>query len=177
MFLSSLLLLRSYQASAETGFKLRGEPTKIEQVAVPTACVWHPLLGGDFEDRVVTANNEFKFKQWNADNKSCRRTSLCPTYGGPLTSLQTIPAINPERNQYGPSPYIVYSTAEKVVGIVKIPLDGNPNKAMGLIAHPTAISSVTVSSDGRYCMSAGGEVSGGESRRISVEDLSVVPLY
>ena len=61
------------EATPETGFKLRGEPTKIEQVAVPTACMWHPLLGGDFEDRVVTANNEFKFKQWNADNKSCRR--------------------------------------------------------------------------------------------------------
>ena len=43
------------------------------------------------------------------------------------------------------------------MGIVKIPFDGDPNKAMGLIAHPTAISSVTVSSDGRYCMSAGGE--------------------
>ncbi|GMH57237.1 hypothetical protein TrLO_g13606 [Triparma laevis f. longispina] len=145
------------EATPGTGIKLRGEPTKIEQIAVPTACMWHPLLGGDFEDRVVTANNEFKFKQWNADNKSCRRTSLCPTYGGPLTSLQTIPAINPERNQFGPSPYVVYSTAEKVIGIVKIPFDGNPHKAMGLIAHPTAISSITVSGDGRFVMSAGGE--------------------
>ena len=58
----------------ETGLRLRSEPTKIEQVAVPTAVMWHPLLGGDFEDRVVTANNEFKFKQWNADNKNCRKT-------------------------------------------------------------------------------------------------------
>jgi hypothetical protein len=77
-------------------------------------------LGGDFEDRVITANNEFKFKQWNADNKSCRKTSLCPTFGGPLTSLSNIPQLNPEKNQYGPSPYVVYSTAEKVVGIVKV---------------------------------------------------------
>ena len=60
--------------TAETGLKLRNEPTKIEQTAVPTSCMWHPLLGGDFEDRIVTANNEFKFKQWNADNKSCRKT-------------------------------------------------------------------------------------------------------
>ena len=106
--------------TAETGIKLRNEPTKIEQTAVPTTCLWHPLLGGDFEDRIITANNEFKFKQWNADNKSCRKTSLCPTFGGPLTSLSNIPQLNPEKNQYGPSPYVVYSTAEKVVGIVKV---------------------------------------------------------
>mmetsp|Transcript_20905 Transcript_20905/g.43637 ORF Transcript_20905/g.43637 Transcript_20905/m.43637 type:complete len:926 (+) Transcript_20905:54-2831(+) len=142
--------------TAETGLKLRNEPTKIEQTAIPTTCLWHPLLGGDFEDRVITANNEFKFKQWNADNKSCRKTSLCPTFGGPLTSLSNIPQHNPEKNLYGPSPYLVYSTAEKVVGVVKVPLDGNPAKAMGLIAHPTAISSVSVSGDGRFVVTAGG---------------------
>ena len=32
--------------------------------------------------------------------------------------------------------HLVYATAERVVGIVKLPLDGNPHKAMGLIAHP-----------------------------------------
>ena len=57
---------------------------------------------------------------------------------------------------YGPSPYIIYSTAEKVVGMIKLPLDGNPSKAMGLIAHPTAISSVAVSGDGRFVVTAGG---------------------
>ena len=60
-----------------------------------------------------------------------------------------LPTLNPETNAYGPSKYVVYSTAEKVVGLMKLPLDGNPSKAMGLIAHPTAISSVSVSRDGR----------------------------
>jgi WD40 repeat protein/Ca2+-binding EF-hand superfamily protein len=143
-------------ATPETGVLLRSDPTKIEQTAVPTACMWHPLLGGDFEDRIVTANNEFKFKQWNADNKSCRRTNLCPTYGGPLNALIAIPAIDPETNKYGPSKYVVYSTAEKVVGIIKLPLDGNPDKAMGLIGHPTSISSIAVSGDGRVVFTAGG---------------------
>jgi len=39
---------------------------------------------------------------------------------------------------------------------VKLPLDGNPAKAMGLIAHPTAISSVAISGDGRFVITAGG---------------------
>ena len=144
-------------ATPETGVTLRSAPTKIEQTAIPTACMWHPLLGGDFEDRIITANNEFKFKQWNADNKSCRRTNLCPTYGGPLNSLIPIPAIDSETNKYGPSNYIVYSTAEKVVGIIKLPLDGNPNKAMGLIGHPSGVSSIAVSADGRVVFTAGGK--------------------
>jgi Ca2+-binding EF-hand superfamily protein len=50
----------------------------------------------------------------------------------------------------------VYSTAEKVVGIIKLPLDGNPSKAMGLIGHPTSISSIAVSGDGRVVFTAGG---------------------
>lgn len=32
--------------------------------------------------------------------------------------------------------YLIYSTATKVIGLIKMPLDGNPNKTMGLIAHP-----------------------------------------
>lgn len=37
--------------------------------------------------RVVTAHSSMKFVQWNADNKSCRRTSLGPTFGGPITHM------------------------------------------------------------------------------------------
>lgn len=34
------------------------------------------------------------------------------------------------------SKYYAYATSHKVVGLGKFPLDGNPHKAMGLIAHP-----------------------------------------
>lgn len=30
-------------------------PRRIEQNGVPTALLWHPLLGSDFEDRLVRA--------------------------------------------------------------------------------------------------------------------------
>ena len=39
-----------------------------------------------------------------------------------------------------PSSFLVYSTWEKVVGLMKMPLDGNPNNAMALIAHPGHVS-------------------------------------
>lgn len=142
-------------SSFTNGVVLRNDPIRIEQTAVPTCCLWHPLLGGDFEDRVITANDEFKLKQWNADNKSCRRTSLSPTFGGPLNGMKALPKIDPEKNAYGVSEFVVYSTGEKVVGMMKLPLDGNPRKCMGLIAHPSEISSMDNSRDGRWLMTSG----------------------
>jgi hypothetical protein len=43
-----------------------------------------------------------------------------------------------------------------VIGLAKLPLDGNPNNAMGLIAHPKEVSNMVVSHDGMYIFSAGG---------------------
>lgn len=37
-----------------------------------------------------------------------------------------------------------------------MPIDGNPNKTMGLIAHPNKIADFCVSSDGRYLFTCGG---------------------
>lgn len=100
----------------------------------------------------MTANDEYKIKQWNAANKTCRRTTLGPTYGGPMNRMVPLPT----GDQSEPSRYVAYSTYQKVVGLMQLPLDGNPNKAMGLIAHPGDVSAMSVSHDGRYMITAGG---------------------
>lgn len=41
--------------------------------------------------RFVTANDVFKFKEFNLDSKQCRRTSLAPRFGNPVTALLPIP--------------------------------------------------------------------------------------
>ena len=56
----------------------------------------------------------------------------------------------------GASEYVAYATYQKVVGLMQLPLDGNPNKAMGLIAHPGEVSAMAVTHDGRYMLTAGG---------------------
>jgi len=101
---------------------------------------------------VVTANDEYKLKQWNANNKTCRRTTLGPTYGGPLNKLLPLPSSQHDNETH----YIAYGTHHKVVGLMQLPLDGNPNKAMGLIAHPGEVSGVAASFDGRFLLTAGG---------------------
>lgn len=50
------------RSSVEHGVLLKEDPTRIDVAAVPTASMFHPLLGSgknrDFEDRIVTANSE-----------------------------------------------------------------------------------------------------------------------
>lgn len=41
------------------------------------------------------------------------------------------------------------------MGIIKLPLEGDPNHTMGLIAHPDKITSITSTSDGKYFITAG----------------------
>lgn len=71
----------------------------------------------------VTANSEYKLKQWNADNKSCRRTTLGPTFGGPINRLEQVNHIHTD-GVSRPSEFVAYGTAEKVVGLVSPGLGG-----------------------------------------------------
>lgn len=163
------------ESSPDTGVKL-ASALHIEESAVTTACVWHPMLRGDFEERIITANSDFKFKQWNAENKICRRTTLGPTFGGAVNGLVAVVRHDEsdELEQYtreglsgssqahcgvqtGVSDLLAYSTRSRVLGLVKLPLDGNPNKLMGFIGHAAEISALVGTSCGRYVFTAGGE--------------------
>jgi WD40 repeat protein/Ca2+-binding EF-hand superfamily protein len=130
----------------------------IDHVSYPTAAVLLRPVFGDGQERVVTANDFYKFKvfdftgrqgfQEHSDMANCYQTLLGPTYGGPIQQMMLV-------ENEGQS-YLAYGTANKVVGLVKLPLDGNPNKTMALIAHPGEISSMCTTFDGKYLLTAGG---------------------
>ncbi len=88
----------------------------------------------------------------------CRKTLLAPLYGGALNKLFSLP--KRDTSQRGspivPSEFIVYSTFDKLVGLIKLPLDGSPTKSMALIAHPGEVAQVVASFDGKYILTAGG---------------------
>lgn len=125
----------------------------IEQEAIPTACIWYPKKDSK-EGLLLTANNEYKMKVWNIKQKSSRMTCLGPTYGGEIVKMKALEIKNPMGGDE--DRYLIYSTAEKVVGLIKMPIDGNPNKTMGLIAHPGKIVDFCASSDGKYLFTCGG---------------------
>jgi len=56
----------------------------------------------------------------------------------------------------GEDQFMLYATHEKVLGLVQLPLDGNPNKSMGLIAHPGQIAAISVDYQGQYAFTCGG---------------------
>jgi WD40 repeat protein len=52
---------------------------------------------------------------------------------------------------------LAYATKEKVVGIIKLPLEGNPNQTMGLIAHPDKITGISSTNDGKIFFTSGSD--------------------
>ena len=149
----------------ESGLRVRCAH-KVTQGAIPTGMLWsqeqlldskcmpRPRAGGKPTaiDVILMATNEYKLKVHATDmSRQCIKTVLGPTFGGPVSKMLMVPA-RPEAN----SRCLVYATHERIVGLVKLPLEGNPRGSMGLLAHPLEISSMCVSYDGQYVFTAGG---------------------
>lgn len=87
--------------------------------------------------------------------KVCKKTCLGPTYGGQINKLLVLNPVD-EKNDYQDK-YLAYATKEKVVGIIKLPLDGNPNNTIGLIAHSNRITSINSTVDGKLFFTSGAD--------------------
>jgi len=152
---------------AATGIVVRSAVT-IEQTAIPCGLLVLPPGTQPGEDPkrtlLVSSNDEYKLKLLDvlgltgvhderplpSQESHCVQTLLGPTYGAPPSNLQVLPDVGSGKR------YAVYNTPEKVVGLMKLPLDGNPNTSMGLIAHPGSVRGLTVSHDGRFVLTTGG---------------------
>lgn len=131
----------------------------IELEAHPTACIWYPGVEPLNEGWLLTANDEYKMKLWNPTTTHSRRTCLGPTYGGEITKMKLLGTTNGEGKDKNDDKerYLLYSTSNKVIGLIQLPLDGNPQKTMGLIAHPDDVQDICCSADGKYVFTCGGD--------------------
>lgn len=131
------------------------------------------------EQLLLCATDEYRCRVLSGTGLGVRRTTLCPTFGGPLTRLVPIPDARlaklptPSPEQVATAtafaggagvgggsplrtPFMAYSTGDKVVGVTLLPLDGNPHRSAGVVAHPGVIADVAAVSDGSGLLTAGG---------------------
>ena len=131
------------------------EPLRIEHEVAPKACISYPINSNRREPVLMVATADYKIKLWNVksrapEDKRCVASFLGPTYGGPINKMLYL-----KRREEDANKYVAYATAEKIAGIIKLPLDGNPNKTMGMIAHPGRISAMTATNDGKFLFTSG----------------------
>lgn len=158
---------------------------KIDSTSLPLCLFFLPRHNLDVEDRFVICCNDFKFKEFNLDNKTKRKTTLAPRYGlppnkvivinnsiqfltpPPSSTTQNVSSSNSVSSTNSAPPLLtnpsnfingtyVFSTGNRVIGLGQFPLDGNPLNSIGIVAHPGEITSISVSYDGKYLFSSGG---------------------
>ncbi|KAH9599632.1 WD40 repeat [Trypanosoma melophagium] len=153
-------------SEVESGLLVRSAH-KITQGAIPTGLLWVKEDGviSDMKRRNTECNNpsngdmlliptsEYKITVFLSDwSRQCIKSVLSPTFGGPVVEMFTVPT-----NQENNTPCLFYATREKVIGLMQLPLEGDPCMSTGVLAHPGSITSVTKSFDGAFVFTAGGE--------------------
>ncbi|XP_073944446.1 cilia- and flagella-associated protein 251-like isoform X2 [Choristoneura fumiferana] len=114
---------------------------RMDQTAIPlTAILWPTPKNLDPKEfrtdlpMILVANDENKYKIVNYSTTMTLATVLGPRYESPVCKMQLI-----SRTEDGEKfEYLVFAT-KNVIGLQKMPLDGNPWKHVGLLGHPIQI--------------------------------------
>jgi WD40 repeat protein len=53
--------------------------------------------------------------------------------------------------------FYIFSTTNSILGMIKKPIDGNPHKNIGIVAHPTQLRNFCVKSSEGLIFTSGGE--------------------
>jgi len=116
--------------------------------ASPTALAFAP---GSKRPTLLVADDACRVRTVDCETLTAISVTLAPAYGGPLARIQP----------FGDDTVgwrLAYATADAVAGVATYPLDGDPDRAVGLIAHPGAINAeaTCVGHDGRAMFTVGG---------------------
>ena len=154
--LGSDRLLQEYDLSSSSikaGLRLRSSVV-VEESALPVAMVrvsGGSVVGDDSDDGsewLVIANDEYKLRAWQLTREGStsrlllRRTVLAPTFCGCITGLSLLPAVSTSSSSS--STHLLFSSTtasnDCYVGIIALPLLGQPDSAVAVLAHPSSAS-------------------------------------
>jgi hypothetical protein len=118
-----------------------------------TSVIWYPLTPGKDRNIVIT-NDEYKMRMVMVSMVNSemiiKQSVLGPSYGGPIKKLKVIPGTNKDKR------LLTFSTANKIFGLIYLPLDGNPFRVMGVIGHPGNIQDIKPAKNIEYIFTTGG---------------------
>ncbi|CAH2266422.1 jg1018 [Pararge aegeria aegeria] len=114
---------------------------RVEQSGVPLCGIhWPNNLGLDPETHrndlptILIANDEYKYKIVNYATTMTLSTVLGPRYEQPVCRVQLVTRSTAE----GAVQYLLFAT-KNIIGLQKMPLDGNPWKHAAMLGHPVQI--------------------------------------
>ncbi|GAU90792.1 hypothetical protein RvY_03161-2 [Ramazzottius varieornatus] len=102
------------------------------------------------ESFLITSNNKYKLRLWNVTTKLCRKTVNGPLQGSPVMGMTALPL-----REGNSSRYLLWRNAD-CVGLMALPLDGNPYRYCSRRVHPLGITCMKPSPSGRFVFTAGG---------------------
>jgi len=122
---------------------------QLEQTSVPSALCLNNSISdyNNNEDFFISANEDYKLKLFNCNTFLCRKTVMSPNYGSPINKMCILPIQNTHNR------YLAYSVENSIIGILKLPLSGNPYDNLGVMAHSGEIVGLCCSKDGHYVFS------------------------
>ncbi|XP_068629729.1 cilia- and flagella-associated protein 251-like [Battus philenor] len=122
---------------------------RIDQSAVPLAGIPWPMpkdldpeIYREEMPMILIANDEHKYKIINYKTTMTLSTVLGPRYEHPVRKIQLVSKQEEEES----SQYLLFATTN-VIGLQKMPLDGNPWKHIGLLGHPIEITQMCYRED------------------------------
>jgi WD40 repeat protein/Ca2+-binding EF-hand superfamily protein len=86
------------------------------------------------------------------------------------------PGVQKEEKSAPKPKYLAFSTHDKVIGLIRLPLDGNPNNNVAIIAHSGKINYMEPTKDGKYLLTAGDNDLSLNVWRVGYEVLETSPL-
>ncbi|XP_045491069.1 cilia- and flagella-associated protein 251-like [Colias croceus] len=121
---------------------------RFDQTAVPLAGIpWPTPADIDAENyrtdipMILVANDEHKYKIVNYATTMTLSTILGPRFEHPLCKMQLIMKSGEDEEKY-----LLFAT-KNVIGLQKMPLDGNPWKHIGLLGHPVQVTGMCYRED------------------------------
>jgi hypothetical protein len=77
------------------------------------------------------------------------KKSLGPCFGGTITLMRVVP------NKDKDNRLILFSTKEKIMGLMSLPIDGNPYRYTGVITHPGDIKNIKSAQSVKFLFTTG----------------------